>query len=242
METKTIRSGAPFALAGLGVLAYALVFGVGSAISYVLAIAVGCGAFALGRKAFPDRVIEVERAPQSGSAEVDALIAEARAQLDEIAAANDAIADPALSAQIEDIERTCRTILARLEEQPSMLSSLRTFLRYYLPATLKLLRARAELEHEVNAGGSAPIAAKISAAMAQVQAAFHKQLDALQEFRFINLESEMDVLAEMLRADGLTGEGASTAAQKEAQQEAQREAQETAEDDPFAGLFTQGGK
>lgn len=231
METRTIRSGAPFALAGLGVLAYAIVMGVGSLVSYVLAAAVGIGAFALGKKAFPDRVIEVERAPRSGNAEVDALIAEARTQLDRIAEANDAIADPALSAQIEDIETTCRAILARLEEQPGMLSSLRTFLRYYLPATLKLLSARAEIEHEVNAGGSAQIAAKISGAMAQVQTAFHRQLDALQEFRFINLESEMDVLADMLRADGLTGEAAVDA--PEAQEEA---------DDPFAGLFAQGGK
>ena len=37
-----------------------------------------------------------------------------------------------------------------------MLSSLRTFLRYYLPATLKLLEARAKLEREVNAGGLLP--------------------------------------------------------------------------------------
>ena len=105
-----------------------------------------------GRKKYPDRVIEVETAPKSGNAEVDALIREARGQLDQIADANDAIADPALSRQIEDIEATCRLILQRLEEQPNMLSQLRTFLRYYLPATLKLLNARAALEAEVSAG------------------------------------------------------------------------------------------
>lgn len=232
METRTIRSGAPYALAGLAVLAFALAFGMGTPVQYALAAAVGVIGYRIGKKVFPDRVIEVERAPQSGNAEADALITEARAQLDAIAAANDAIADAALSAQIEDIERTCRTILARLEEQPGMLSSLRTFLRYYLPTTLKLLDARAALEREVNAGGSAQIAAKIADAMAQVQTAFHKQLDALQEFRFINLESEMDVLADMLRADGLAGEAESGAPQ----------AEETAQDDPFAGLFSRGGK
>ena len=228
MEKKTIRSGAPFVLAGAGVLAFALAVGIGSAVQYVLAAAVGVGAFALGRRLFPDRVVEVERAPQSGDAQVDALIREARAQLDEIARANEAIADPALSAQIDDVEATCRAILQRLEEQPGMLSSLRTFLGYYLPATLKLLDARARLEGEVAAGGSAQIAAKIAGAMTQVQSAFHKQLDALNEYRFINLESEMDVLADMLRSDGLTGEPAWPQA---AAQEA----------DPFAGLFKQEG-
>ena len=112
-----------------------------------------------------------------------------------------------------------------------MLSSLRTFLRYYLPATLKLLEARAKLEHEVNAGGSAQIAQKIRTAMAQVQTAFHKQLDALNDFRFINLESEMDVLSEMLASDGLTAEEKDGAP-----------AQQMEQDDPFAGLFDRGGK
>ena len=236
MEKKTIRSGAPFALAGAAVLLVALVLGIGSVMSYLIAAAAFALAFAAGRKAFPDRVIEVERAPRSGDAEVDALIAEARSQLDAIAAANDTIADAKLSAQIEDIEATCRTILARLEEQPNMLSSLRTFLRYYLPATLKLLNARAALEGEVSAGGSSQIAGRICEAMAQVQTAFHKQLDALNDFRFINLESEMDVLADMLRSDGLTGD-----AQEPVQNAEQNEAQNEEQEDLFAGLFKQEG-
>ena len=226
MEKKTIRSGAPFVMAGAAVLLMALIMGIGSIFSYVLAAAVFALAFVLGKKMFPDRVIEVERAPASGNAEVDALIAEARSQLDAIAAANDAIAEEALSAQIADIEATCRTILARLEEQPGMLASLRTFLRYYMPATLKLLEARAVLEGEENA----QIEEKIRGAMAQVQTAFRKQLDAMNEFRFINLESEMDVLADMLHSDGLLD------------REKKAAAAPAAADDPFATLFSQEGR
>ncbi|MBP3657244.1 MAG: 5-bromo-4-chloroindolyl phosphate hydrolysis family protein [Clostridia bacterium] len=233
MEKKTIRSGAPFVVAGAAVLLYAVVLGIGSVFSYILAALVGAAGFFAGKKLFPDCVIEVEIAPKSGNAEVDALILEARAQLEKINAANNAIADPVLSAQIDEIGATCRQILARLEEQPNMLSSLRTFLRYYLPATLKLLDARAKLEGEINAGQNAQIAARISEAMGNVQSAFRKQLDALNEFRFINLESEMDVLSDMLRSDGLMGE------ETEAQPAA-APAQE--ENDPFAGLFSQEGK
>ena len=227
MEKKTIRSGAPYAVAGAAVLFVALTVGIGSAVSYVFAAAAFALGYVGGKKAFPDRVIEVERAPRSGNAEVDELIAEARAQLDAIARANDAIAEDVLSAQIEDIENTCRTILARLEEQPNMLSSLRTFLRYYLPTTLKLLQSRAALEGE--GGENMQIAGRIREAMAQVQTAFHQQLDALDEFRFINLESEMDVLTDMLRSDGLlAAEREVSAAQNE-------------EEDPFSGLFSQEG-
>ena len=226
MEKKTIRSGAPFLMAGAGVLLVALTIGIGGFSSYLLAAGVGLAAYALGKKKlFPDRVIEVETAPKSGSAEVDALIAEARGQLAQIAAADALIADPQLSGRIEDIAATCRQILRRLEEQPSMLSSLRTFLRYYLPATLKLLNARAQLENEVQAGGSVQIASRIAAAVSAVQEAFHKQLDALNEFRFINLESEMDVLTDMLRSDGLLKEE-KTAPKADKY------------DDPFSGLFS----
>ena len=232
MEKKTIRSGAPFVLAGAGVMLTALVFGLGGVPSYILAALVGAGAFAVGKRLYPDRVVEVERGPASGNAEVDALITEARAQLEDIRRANDMIAEEALSAQIDDIEGTCRQILRRLEEQPHMASSLRTFLRYYLPATLKLLSARAKLEDEVNAGDAAQIAQRVREAMGEVQTAFHKQLDALSEYRFINLESEMDVLADMLRSDGLTAED-------DAQPETCA-AQDTGEQDPFAGLFTEG--
>lgn len=226
MEKKTIHSGAPYALAGAGVLLVAFALGIGSGFSYVIAAAVFAACFALGKKIFPPREILVERVPQSGNAEVDALIAEARTQLDAIAAANDVIEEAALSSQIADIENTCRTILVRLEEQPNMLSSLRTFLRYYLPATLKLLEARAKLEGEV--GENAQIAEKIRTAMAQVQTAFHKQLDALDEFRFINLESEMDVLADMLAGDGLIAE--------------EKEAAQAEGEDPFGTLFAQEGR
>ena len=232
MEKRTIRSGAPFVLAGAGVMLVALVFGLGGVFSYILAALVGAAAFAVGKRLYPDRVVEVERGPASGNAEVDALITEARAQLEDIRRANDMIAEEALSAQIDDIEGTCRQILRRLEEQPHMASSLRTFLRYYLPATLKLLSARAKLEDEVNTGAAAQIAQRVREAMGEVQTAFHKQLDALSEYRFINLESEMDVLADMLRSDGLTAED-------DAQPETGA-AQEPGEQDPFAGLFTEG--
>ena len=237
MEKKTVRSGAPFALAGLVVLAFAVIFGIGRVSDYLLAAGASCLAFVAGKKLFPDRTIEFEAAPKSGDAAVDALIAEARAQLGEIRRANDIIAEPQLSAQIDDIEATCRQLLSRLEEQPQMLSSLRTFLRYYLPTTLKLLNARASLEGEIQSGRSAAIASRIRDAMAQVQSALHRQLDALNEYRFINLESEMDALADMLRSDGLTGDNPEYASQPAATGANAAPSTDTSTDDPFSHLF-----
>ena len=115
MEKKTVRSGAPFLFAGCGVMAVALTAGIGTIPSYLLAAGVGCIAFAVGKAKFPDRVIEVETAPKSGNAEVDALIREARAQLNQIAAANDAIAEPALPAKIDRLEDITPRIFRAVE-------------------------------------------------------------------------------------------------------------------------------
>lgn len=192
----------------------------------------GCAAFALGKKKYPDRVVKMETAPKSGNAEVDALIREARGQLDQIAAANDAIADPALSRQIEDIEATCRQILQRLEEQPNMLSQLRTFLRYYLPATLKLLNARAALEAEVNAGGSPQIAARIAKAVGEVAVRLPQAAGRAQRVPLHQSGKRNGRAADMLKSDGLTAEPDAPAVAKE----------EPQEDDPFASLFAKGEK
>ena len=122
--------------------------------------------------------------------------------------ADDIIADPDLSAQIVSIEDSCRQILSILEQRPQVLPQLRTFLRYYLPTTLKLLDARSRLENNANTPRARQVSARVSQAIGEIDKAFKKQVEALDEYRFIDLESEMDVLRDMLRADGLADEPA----------------------------------
>lgn len=133
--------------------------------------------------------------------------------------ANDLIPDPELSAQIDSIENSCGQILSILEQRPQLLSQLRTFLRYYLPTTLRLLEARAKHENRADTPKAREVRSRISIAVGEIDKAFHKQVEALDEYRFIDLESEMDVLRDMLKSDGLIDEN------------------ETAEDDPFADVL-----
>ena len=140
------------------------------------------------------------------NADVSEVIRAGHAAMRSIRAANDIIADPALSAQIDSIENSCDQILSILEQRPQLLTQLRTFLRYYLPTTLKLLDARAKLENTANTPKAREIRARISEAVGTIDKAFLKQVEALDAYRFIDLESEMDVLRDMLRADGLIEE------------------------------------
>ncbi len=152
-------------------------------------------------------------------AEIGEVIRAGRDAMRKIRAANDIIADPELSAQIDSIENSCAQILSILEQRPQLLTQLRTFLRYYLPTTLKLLDARARLENTASTPKAREVRARISEAVGAIDKAFLKQVEALDAYRFIDLESEMDVLRDMLRADGLIDED------------------ERPDDDPFAQVL-----
>ena len=156
---------------------------------------------------------------KTGEDDCENVIREGREALRSIRHANDLIPDPALSAQIDSIEQSCSQILTILEQRPTLLPQLRTFLRYYLPTTLKLLDARARLENTANTPKAREVRARISEALGVIDKAFQRQVEALDEYRFIDLESEMDVLRDMLRSDGLVDD------------------EQAAEDDPFAGVL-----
>ena len=134
------------------------------------------------------------------------VISEGREAMRRIRRANDLIPDPMLSGQIDSIEESCGQILTILEQRPQLLPQLRTFLRYYLPTTLRLLDARAKLELTANTPKAREVRTRISDALGVIDKAFRKQVESLDEYRFIDLESEMDVLRDMMRADGLLDE------------------------------------
>lgn len=184
------------------VLVYAVLFGLGSLLSYIGAAVVFYIGYKVLKKKYRDRTVTVERAPHSGDEGCDALILEGREALLKIRDANARIPDPELSRRIDSIEESCRQIFKRLEEQPKLQQNLRSFLRYYLPTTLKLLEARAQLDSGAQSQTARDVRRRTSEALAMVDDAFKKQLAALDEYRFLDLETEMDVLNSMLRQDG----------------------------------------
>ena len=146
---------------------------------------------------------EQARRPLDENATLADVLTEGRDAMRRIRRANDLIPDPALPATIDSIENSCGQILSILQQRPSLLPQLRTFLRYYLPTTLRLLDARAKLELTANTPKALEVRAKITEALEVINKVFLKQVESLDEFRFIDLESEMDVLRDMMRADGL---------------------------------------
>lgn len=131
---------------------------------------------------------------------------EENAILQEIRDVDDAIPDEVMSAKIARIGEITGKILDFQRRNPSKSSELRSFLNYYLPTTLKVLRAYAQLDAQGIEGENINAAkARIEGMMDQVVAGFEKQLDRLFQDDMMDITSDVAVLENMLKKDGLDG-------------------------------------
>ncbi len=130
--------------------------------------------------------------------------------LAEIRAVNDAIPDPVMSAKIDRIGELTGKILDYQRKNPDKDSQLRSFLNYYLPTTLKILRAYAQLDQQGIEGENISAAkTRIEGMMDKVVEGFEKQLDKLFRDEALDITSDVSVLEKMLDKDGL-GQGGMT--------------------------------
>ena len=125
--------------------------------------------------------------------------------LREIRQINEDIPDEVMSAKIDRIEEITGKILAYQKAHPEKASQLRSFLNYYLPTTLKILRAYAQLDAQGIEGENISAAkTRIEGMMDQVVAGFEKQLDKLFQDDAMDINSDVQVLENMLKKDGLS--------------------------------------
>ena len=129
--------------------------------------------------------------------------------LRQIREVNEDIENPELSRKIYRIEEITGKILDYQKSHPNRESQLRSFLNYYLPTTLKILRAYAQLDAQGIEGENISAAkARIEGMMDQVVAGFEKQLDKLFQNDALDIASDVEVLENMLKKDGLSdGQG-----------------------------------
>ena len=152
----------------------------------------------------PKQEAPPEETPQEAAAREDDILREIRQ-------VNDSIPDAVMSAKIDRIEEITGKILKYQKEHPNKEGQLRTFLNYYLPTTLKILRAYAQLDAQGIEGENISAAKKrIEDMMDQVVYGFEKQLDKLFQDDAMDITSDVEVLENMLKKDGLSDEGGIT--------------------------------
>ena len=121
--------------------------------------------------------------------------------------ANDAIADPVLSAKISRLEEITARIFRAVEEDPKKAGRIGTFLNYYLPTTQKLLDSYAEFEAAGVEGENLRQAKeRIESTMDAIIRGFEHQLDELYKADAMDVDSDIRVMETMLRRDTATVE------------------------------------
>ena len=127
------------------------------------------------------------------------------AVLTEIRAVNDAIDNEKMSAQIDRIGVITAKILDYQKTHPDKAPQLHSFLSYYLPTTLKILRAYGQLEDQEVSGQNITAAMqRIEGMMDKVVEGFEKQLDLLFQGDAMDITTDVEVLERMLAKDGLS--------------------------------------
>ena len=209
MVEKQIPSALPIYLAAAVFLLASLVLPIYKLWAIVLAAVAAGAAYGIGSKKIKPRVVLVP-APATvyatGEAALDATLAKAEQDLDALAALNQRIPDPQLSAAITRMEQAGHSILAQVAKEPSKAKSIRKFVSYYLPTSIKILTTYADL---VAAGAKGQNAQSLLHQVQQnadtIAQAFESQLDALFAGEVLDVSSDLAVLDSMAKGDGLTG-------------------------------------
>ena len=125
--------------------------------------------------------------------------------LDELRRVNDAIPDEEMSDKISRLEAVSAKIFEQARTDPDKLPQMRKFMDYYLPTSLKLLNTYAELDRQgIEGDNITESKRRIELTMDTLVKAFENQLDRLFASDALDVSTDIDVMQNMLRADGLT--------------------------------------
>lgn len=140
--------------------------------------------------------------------EVQKVIALGKAYLEKIRDCNERIPGEEISAKISRIEVLVDKIFLCIEQNPKKISDIRKMMDYYLPTTVKLLEAYAQMDAQPVGGENIRNAKKeIEETLDTLNAAFEKLLDSLFQETAWDVSSDISVLNTMLAQDGLKDDG-----------------------------------
>ena len=140
------------------------------------------------------------------SEEVQEVIKEGEAYLEEIRSCNEAIPGVEISNKMYHLENVILRIFKRVEQHPELISDLHKFMDYYLPTTVKLLKAYEELDKQPVEGENIKKAKReIENTLDTINEAFENLLDSFFRNTAWDVSTDISVLKTMLAQEGLTG-------------------------------------
>lgn len=211
MATIKRRSAVPiYAAAGVWVL-YALLFPLYKFSHFLLVAVASAAVFAVMNAVcgtvevtVPDKPVEE---PSTGNAELDKMIKDGNAAIAEMKRLNESIRDEKISESIDRLEDVSRKIFEQVKADPSRLPQIRKFMDYYLPTTLKILGAYDRMGSQGVSGENIDSTMqRVEGMMGTITQAFEKQLDSLFGAEAMDISTDITVLENLMKREGLVSD------------------------------------
>lgn len=140
-----------------------------------------------------------------GDPRVQEVLNKGNSFIQEIHRCNDAIPGEEISGKIYRMEMIIQKIFDRAKAHPEIVPDLKKMMDYYLPMTVKLLNAYAEMDAQPIQGDTIVNSKKeIEATLDTLNQAFEKLLDSVFKETAMDVSSDISVLQTLLAQEGLT--------------------------------------
>ena len=148
---------------------------------------------------------QAERTAAAADPRVREVVERGNAFIREIRRCNDAIPGQEISGKITRMELIVRRIFERAQAHPEIVPDLKKMMDYYLPMTVKLLNAYAEMDAQPVQGETIRASKReIEDTLDTLNLAFEKLLDSIFEDTAMDVSSDISVLNTLLAQEGLT--------------------------------------
>ena len=138
------------------------------------------------------------------SPQVQEVLDKGNAFIAEIRRCNDLIPGEAVSAKIDRMETIVRRIFDRVQTNPEIVPDLKKMMGYYLPMTVKLLNAYADMDAQPVQGETIRASKlEIEQTLDTLNQAYEKLLDELFADTALDISSDISVLNTLLAQEGL---------------------------------------
>ena len=193
-------------------LLYALFFPLYELWHFIVAMAVTGLAWFISTKIFKPKITYVEEPvpepePITYGETVDAIIAEGKLAIGEMSRLRVSISDLGIKSKIDELMIITDKIVQDAIHDPNDVPQIKRFLSYYVPTTIKLLNAYDRMSSQgIEGKNITGTMRSIEEMLDRAVDAYKKQLDSLFANQALDIETDIEVMNQMLKRESLSGE------------------------------------
>jgi len=206
LEIKLKRSVLSIYLTGFFWLLYGCFFPLYRISDFMIIAGISILVYFVSSRLLPAKKIMIETPllDQTDDDRINAEISEINKLIDQIRSAKALLTNKTLLNEIDQIENLVEKIFEFVSENKDQLSSVRRFADYYLPTTLKLIKAYAEFEEQgIQGQNISDTMKKIEEMLFTIRQAFEKQLDSLFSNDALDISTDIQVMESIITQEGL---------------------------------------